>query len=78
MLFQRVNALCESFNRYTASARLADENDKTRAVLAATKDGAVLGLNDENGKHRAQLVTGKDWSRLKLSDENGRILFKAP
>jgi hypothetical protein len=50
-----------------------DENGKTRALLAALKDGPTLNLYDENGKPCANLYAVKDGPGLALSDANGML-----
>ena len=43
---------------------LEDENGKTRATLALTVDGPMLGLTDETGNPRAILAVFKSGPRL--------------
>jgi len=51
---------------------IEDENGKTRATLAANKDGSNLALYDEKGKGRAGLTVTKDGPGLTLFDINGK------
>src|SRR5512139_446038 len=52
---------------------LEDQNGKTRAMFALTKDGPWLALLDENEKHRVGLTVSKTGPGLALLDENGKF-----